>query len=175
MAIRPRRLAHGFRRIVARARPPGSGAAPSGEQLAFPAEIRERAARAPGEAGEEEAPRPVEGDRDAKFCQAFRTILQEADAKPVRLPAWSPNLNAHLERFLRSLKGECLNRMILFGEPSLRRAVSQFLEHFHRKRNHQGLDNCLIDAGEEIGRTIGEVKIRERLGGLLKYYYREAA
>jgi transposase InsO family protein len=114
-------------------------------------------------------------DRDAKFCEAFRSILQEADVKPVKLPPRSPNLNAHLERFFRSLKGECLSRMILFGEQSLRTAVRQFLAHYHPERNHQGLGNHLIEACIEVGRTTGQLECRERLGGLLRYYYREAA
>jgi transposase InsO family protein len=114
-------------------------------------------------------------DRDAKFCEAFCFILQETGVEAVRLPPKSPNLNAHLERFLRSLKDECLSRMILFGERSLRKSIREFLVHYHRERNHQGLANRLIDAGEEVGRSTGDVQCRERLGGLLRYYYREAA
>ena len=113
-------------------------------------------------------------DRDTKFCSVFRSLLEEAGVKPVRLPARSPNLNAHLERFMLSLKSECLNRMIFFGERSARRAVRDYLEHYHRERNHQGLDNRLITAGEEVGRTSGKVRCHERLGGMLRYYYREA-
>jgi putative transposase len=76
---------------------------------------------------------------------------------------------------MRGLKGECLDRLIFFGELSLRRAVRQFLEHYHAERNHQGLGNRLINAGAEVGRSIGEVHCRERLGGVLRYYYRSAA
>ena len=65
--------------------------------------------------------------------------------------------------------------MIFFGEKSLRRAVSSFLQHFHTQRNHQGLANKIIDPGDEVGSTVGEIACRETLGGLLKYYYREAA
>ena len=65
--------------------------------------------------------------------------------------------------------------MIFFGEQSLRKAVSSFLEHFHRERNHQGLNNRLIEPGEEVGQRSGEIVSRERLGGLLRYYYRQAA
>ena len=114
-------------------------------------------------------------DRDTKFCEAFRFLLEDSGVKPVRLPARSPNLNAHLERYMLSLKSECLNRMIFFGEKSLRKAVNQFLGHYHQERNHQGLDNRLIIAGDEVGRTIGKVQCRERLGGMLRYYYRNAA
>ena len=76
---------------------------------------------------------------------------------------------------MRSLKGECLNRLIFFGETCLRRAVRQFLEHYHAERNHQGLGNRLIDVGAEVGRRAGEVHCRERLGGVLRHYYRHAA
>jgi putative transposase len=107
-------------------------------------------------------------DRDSKFCPAFREILKTEDIKPVLLPPRSPNLNAHMERFHRSLKGECLNRMIFFGEKSLRDAVGTFLEHFHSERNHRGLNNRVIEPGEEISRRDGEVLCRERLGGLLR-------
>ena len=80
-----------------------------------------------------------------------------------------------MERFFRSLKEESLSRMIFFGEIMLRNAVRQFLAHYHTERNHQGLDNQLIEPGEDVGRTLGEVKCSERLGGLLRYYYRDAA
>jgi len=76
---------------------------------------------------------------------------------------------------MRSLKEECLDRMILFGEASLRRATTDFLVHFHGERNHQGLNNQLIDPGDEVGRLSGPVQCRERLGGMLRYYYRQAA
>jgi transposase InsO family protein len=114
-------------------------------------------------------------DRDDKFCTAFRALLKKEGVEPVLLPARSPNLNAHLERFHRSLKEECLERMIFFGEMSLRNAVIQFLEHYHGERNHQGLANRILVPGEEVGRARGEIQCRERLGGLLRYYYRKAA
>lgn len=114
-------------------------------------------------------------DRDAKFSAAFRSILEGAGARAVRLPARSPDLNVHLERFLRSLKEECLDRMIFFGEASLRRATMEFLAYYHGERNHQGLGNRLIEEGEEVGRATGRVQCRERLGGMLRYYYRAAA
>ena len=115
-------------------------------------------------------------DRDAKFCPAFRDIVDDEGVKPVRLPPRSPNLNSHLERFMRSVKEECLDRLILFGEKSLRSAVSQFVDHHYlHERNHQGLGNKVIEPDEEFGRASGDIKCRERLGGMLKYYYREAA
>ena len=76
---------------------------------------------------------------------------------------------------MRSIKEECLLQMIFFGEKMLRTAIRQFLEHYHAERNHQGLGNQLIDPGEEVGQSLGEVQCRERLGGLLRYYYRDAA
>ena len=76
---------------------------------------------------------------------------------------------------MRSIKEEALSKMIFFGEKMLRNAVSSYLVHYHRHRNHQGLDNRLIEPGEEVGRTEGEVRCQESLGGLLRYYYRDAA
>jgi putative transposase len=114
-------------------------------------------------------------DRDSKFSEAFRSILEDAGVKSVRLPPRSPNLNSHLERYWRSLREECLDRMIFFGENALRQAVKEFVCHFHGERNHQGLANRLVEAGEEVGRSTGAVQCRERLGGILRYYYREAA
>ena len=114
-------------------------------------------------------------DRDTKFCDSFRAFLRDEDVEPLQLPAKSPNLNAHLERFMRSIKSECLGRMIFFGENSLRTAVGQYLDYYHAERNHQGLDNTIIDPGGEIGQVAGKVECRERLGGMLRYYYRDAA
>jgi transposase InsO family protein len=114
-------------------------------------------------------------DRDGKYSEAFRATLEEGGVEAVRLPARSPNLSPHIERFMRSVKEECLGRMIFFGERALQSATSSFLEHYHAERNHQGLANRLIEPGEEAGCRTGEVVCRERLGGLLRYYYREAA
>ena len=114
-------------------------------------------------------------DRDAIFTGEFRSFLRDQGVKAVRLPARSPNLNAYAERFVRTIKETCLNRMILFGEGSLRRAINEFAKYYHHERNHQGLGNRLIDPREEIGATDGAVECRERLGGLLRYYYRQAA
>ncbi len=114
-------------------------------------------------------------DRDDKFCPAFKGHLEDEGIHPVPLPPRSPNLNAQLERFFGSLKSECLERMIFFGENMLRTAIRQFLEHYHSERNHQGLGNQVIERGSEVGRSDGEVRCRERLGSLLRYYYRDAA
>ena len=109
-------------------------------------------------------------NRDSNLSCAFRTILKEAGAEPVRLPARSPNLNSHLERFHLSLKSECLEKMIFFGERSLRNAVGEFLFHYHAERNHQRLGNELIEPRNDVGPVGGGVVCRKRLGGLLRYY-----
>ena len=93
----------------------------------------------------------------------------------IRLPPRSPNLNAYAERFVRSIKEECLNRMIFVGQASLRRAVSEYVEHYHRERNHQGLENRLVKPSPEPKSNTGTISCRTRLGGVLNYYYREAA
>jgi putative transposase len=115
-------------------------------------------------------------DRDAKFCESFRELIESGNVKPIRLPARSPNLNSYAERWVRSVKEECLAKLILFGESSLRRALQQYLLHFHEERNHQGKENrILFPFKTKARRTEGAVQCRERLGGLLKYYEREAA
>ena len=114
-------------------------------------------------------------DRDGKFSPAFREILNDAGAAPLMLPPRSPNLNAYVERFIGSIKAECLGRMIFFGERSLKRAIAAYLEHYHAERNHQGIGNELIDPGEEVCSESGEIECRERLGGMLTYYHRKAA
>jgi transposase InsO family protein len=115
-------------------------------------------------------------DRDAKFCAEFRETLAVAGVKCLRLPPRSPNLNAFAERWVRSVKEECLSHLILFGERSLRRALIQFQEHYHQERNHQGKSNVLLfpaAAPLEPGGRRG-IRCRERLGGLLRYYSRAA-
>lgn len=113
-------------------------------------------------------------DRDAKFTAAFMHLLEQDGVICLRLPPQSPNLNAHLERFMRSIKEECLSRLIFFGEESLRRALTTYLEHYHAERNHQGLDNRLIDPQPDSPAIAGNIECRERLGGMLRYYHRKA-
>ena len=113
-------------------------------------------------------------DRDPLYTAAFRCLLRDSGVKPLVLPAWSPNLNAFAERFVESAKSECLERMVLLGEGHLRAAVREFLGHYHEERPHQGLGNVLIAPKTTVIGT-GQVTCRERLGGLLKFYYREAA
>jgi putative transposase len=115
-------------------------------------------------------------DRDAKFCPAFQHIFDEAGVRRVMLPPRSPNLNAYAERWVRSVREECLSRLILFGERSLRHTLSEYGSHYHQERPHQGKGNVvLIPAPDHRQRRQGPIHCRERLGGLLKYYDREAA
>jgi len=93
----------------------------------------------------------------------------------VKLPARSPNLNAYAERFVRSIKSECLSKIIPLGERHLRHAVAEFVDHYHLERNPQGLGNRVIDRSRGHPRKAGRVACHERLGGMLKFYYREAA
>jgi putative transposase len=95
--------------------------------------------------------------------------------KSVKLPPRSPNLNAYAERFVRSIKESCLERMIWFGESSLRKGIQDFIKHYHGERNHQGLGNRLIIPDERHAGERGAIRRRERLGGMLNYYYRTAA
>ena len=115
-------------------------------------------------------------DRDTKFCASFRSILRAGGVEPVKLPARSPDLNAFAERWVRSVKEECLSKLILFGEGSVKRALTQFLEHYHLERPHQGKGNVLLFPSPSRPQTAiqSAVLCTERLGGLLKYYCRAA-
>ena len=114
-------------------------------------------------------------DRDTKFTQSFRAIIASGRVEPLALPARSPNLNAYAERWVRSVKEECLSKIILFGERSLRRALGEYVEHYHAERNHQGMGNVLLFPSDTNIHREGTVQCRERLGGLLRYYHQEAA
>ena len=114
-------------------------------------------------------------DRDTKFTRSFRAIIASGRAEPLALPTRSPNLNAYAERWVRSVQEECLSKVILFGERPLRRALSNYLDHFHAERNHQGKGNVLLFPRVNDRQREGPVRCRERLGGLLRYYHREAA
>ena len=115
-------------------------------------------------------------DRDSKFCEHFDSLLRSANIGPVKLPPRSPNLNAHAERFVLSAKSECLDRMILFGERSLQHVLKEYAQHYHFERNHQGIGNALIIPQSATGecRDVA-INCRERLGGLLKFYHRQAS
>jgi transposase InsO family protein len=112
-------------------------------------------------------------DRDQKWSRGVRRLLDEAGVHVVRTPLQAPNANAHAERFVRSIKEECLGRMIPIGERHFRRALGEFVEHYHRERNHQGIDNRLIEA-RVPARHEGTIRRHRRLGGLLNYYERAA-
>jgi len=115
-------------------------------------------------------------DRDGKYCPAFQQIVDTAGVTWVPLPPRSPNLNAYAERWVRSVKEECLSRLILFGEASLRHALQAYVKHYHHERNHQGKGNVLLfPVVSQDPERPGPSQCRERLGGLLKYYAREAA
>ena len=112
-------------------------------------------------------------DRDSKWTDDFRRIVQGAGVRIVLIPVRAPNANAYAERFVRSIREECLDRLILFGEGRLFRALDEFVAHYHGERNHQGLGNELITpAAAAAGGT--QVRCRDRLGGLLRYYHRAA-
>ena len=125
---------------------------------------------------------PVEGnrrahsvlicDRDRKWSVAVQHFLETAGVRIVRTPFRAPNCNAYGERFVRSIKEECLER-ILFGERHLRRTIAEFVSHYHGERNHQGIGNELIQPPERADGQ-GRVRRRERIGGMLNYYYRAA-
>jgi transposase InsO family protein len=97
-----------------------------------------------------------------------------AGVTPIRLPANSPNLNAYAERFVRSIKNECLGKLVLLGENHLRTAVREYVAHYHTERNHQGLEGWLI-APQANDSGTGPIDCRERVGGLLRFYHRQAA
>ena len=113
-------------------------------------------------------------DRDPLYTAAFRRLLRDSGVKPLLLPARSPNLNAFAERFVLSVKSECLDRIVPLGEAHLRAAVRAFVHHYHEERPHQGLGNDLIAAKTKLTGT-GPVRCHEHIGGILKFYYREAA
>jgi len=115
-------------------------------------------------------------DRDTKFCVSFRSVLAAGGVKAIPLPARSPNLNAFAERWVRSVKQECLSKLILFGAGPLSRTLTEFSVHYHGERNHQGKGNKLLfpDAGRTTKQRGHAVECHQRLGGLLKFYGRAA-
>ncbi len=114
-------------------------------------------------------------DGDSKFTAQFCRVLRDAGVHTVRTAYQAPNMNAYAERWVLSVKSECLDRMILLGEASLRRALREYGAHFHQERPHQGLGNELIAPEHSVGFPTGEIVETERLGGLLRSYRRLAA
>ena len=111
-------------------------------------------------------------DRDSKFTAQFKRLLGDSGVDVISTPKMAPNANAYAERFVLSIKSECLWKMIFFGEASLRRAIAAYMEHYQAERPHQGLGNVKIEPSSES--TVGEVRCTERLGGILKSYSRAA-
>jgi len=111
-------------------------------------------------------------DRDAKSSVAVRERLQEAGIRVVQTPYEAPNANAYAERFGRSMKEECLDRIVPIGEGYFRRAITEFVAHYHRERSHQGLKNALIDGAPVSG--AGRVHRQSHLLSLLNFYRRAA-
>lgn len=114
-------------------------------------------------------------DRDPLYTAQFTKTLAATGVRCVKLPPKSPNLNAYAERFVRSIKSECLDRMIFFGGKHLRYAIHEYVAHYHAERNHQGIGNRLIERRDDAAPCVGPIVTRARLGGLLKYYRRTAA
>ena len=117
-------------------------------------------------------------DRDSKFCESFRNTIEGVGVTPVRLPARSPDLNAFTAALGEIGQRGCLSKLILFGEKSLRHALKEYAAHHQHERNHQGKNNLLLfpePATAQTNGLEGAIQCRERLGGLLRFYHREAA
>ena len=112
-------------------------------------------------------------DRDPLYTKAFRRLLADAGVEAVRLPPRSPNLNAYAERFVRSVRQECLDHIIPLGDDHLRRVLREYVQHYHLERNHQGLDNRLLEPRAGPANDNGEIVRKQRLGGLLSFYERQ--
>jgi transposase InsO family protein len=112
-------------------------------------------------------------DRDAKYSPRFKSILDGSGVEVLLTAFQAPNMNAYAERFVKSIKSECLDQMIFLGRESLVRAIAEYVAHYHGERTHQGIGNVLISGTRT--QSEGVVATKERLGGLLKYYYRSAA
>jgi putative transposase len=112
-------------------------------------------------------------DRDRKWSSAVLALIRSAGVHVVQTPVRAPNCNAHEERFVRSIKHECLNRLIPLGERHLRRSMTEYLTHYHHERNHQGLRNE-VPVARSLSTGSGAVRRRQRIGGILNYYYRAA-
>jgi len=114
-------------------------------------------------------------DRDPLFTKSMIEMLASAGIKSVKLPPKSPNLNAYAERFVRSIKHECLNRIIPIGEKHLWRAVDAYVKHYNHDRPHQGVGNVVLDPSLEPAEPVGKIICDEQLGGLIHSYRRDAA
>jgi hypothetical protein len=126
-----------------------------------------------GEAGAVPAPHVLICDRDRKWSRDVRCRLRDVEIQVVLIPERAPNANAYAERLVRSIKDECLDRLIPIEERHFRRALTEYVQHYHAERNHQGLDNRLISGLPAIQMT-RRVRRRPRLGGLLNFCERAA-
>ncbi len=115
-------------------------------------------------------------DRDPLFTDEFRAMLRQSGVKAIKLPARSPNLNPHAERFVKSIKYECLNNFVFFGERHLRHVIKEYMSHYLEERFHQGLKGQLIRSKNVGSNAVDDtIECRQRLGGMLNYYHRKAA
>ena len=112
-------------------------------------------------------------DRDAMFSPRFKSIVRGSGVEILRTAYQAPNMNAYAERFVRSIKSECLDQMILLGRESLVRTIAEYAERYYDERSHQGIGNEIVSGAAP--QSEGIIEARERLGGLLKYYHRRAA
>ncbi len=113
-------------------------------------------------------------DGDGKYCKGFRRIFKQAGVNPLKLPPFSPNLNAFAERWIRSIKSECLQYFCPVSKASIEYAIKQYVAHYNAERTHQGLDNQVLSPQDAPKNTDGPIKVSHRLAGLLPHYYREA-
>jgi putative transposase len=117
-------------------------------------------------------------DRDPVFTQAWTALLQTGGVTCVPIPAQSPNCNPHAERFVKTVRTECLDQFVIFGERHLRHLIKEFLGHYMTERHHQGIGSQIIRpkaAPSNDNAALSAIGRRSRLGGLLNYYCREAA
>ncbi len=112
-------------------------------------------------------------DRDSIFSPAFKSIVGSSGAEVLLTAYQAPNMNAYAERFVRSIKAECLEQMIFLGQKSLDRAIHEFVEHYHDERSHQGIGNRIVSGA--VPQSMGSIEVKQRLGGMLSYYHRRAA
>lgn len=123
-----------------------------------------------GETGFLRGKRFLVHDRDPLFTKAFCDTLAATGVETIRTPPATPNMNAYAERFVQTIKHECLNKMILTSQLQLEYVIGEFMEHYHRERPHMGLGGRLIDPWPQD--LDGEITEFQRLGGLLRGYRR---
>ena len=110
-------------------------------------------------------------DRDVLYTKEFTRALKAAGVKPIKSMPLAPNFSPFVERFIKSIQSECLDRMMIFGEAHLRYCITEYISHYHTERAHQGIDNTIIEPPPQ---GTGKIVCQERLGGLLKFYRRAA-